>query len=184
MKLQSLIQPQITYFKFTFTAVALAHRGAQECITAPKRQNPIQHITWKERLTWKLYDLYSRSYCWTIWKARHDQFLKGITIHTPVQSLPLLFCFIKQVLIPWSINRNPNWNLDKSIGILIRTWTNQLESRNPNNQCPCGHSTVCTRSERAQSCRHQRFNCGHIYSKSRPKLTAHKKSSSGAEPRT
>jgi len=94
------------------------------------------------------------------------------------------FCFIKQVLIPWSINQNPNRNLDKSIGILIGTWTNQLESRNPNNQCPCGHSTVCTRSERAQSCRHQRFNCGHIYSKSRPKLTAHKKSSSGAEPRT
>ena len=161
MKLQSLIQPQITYFKFTFTAVALAHRGAQECITAPKRQNPIQHIAWKERLTWKLYDLYNHIV---------EPFERPDTTNFSKASLSTLqsnlylyfFCFIKQVLIPWSINRNPNWNLDKSIGILIRTWTNQLESRNPNNQCPCGHSTVCTRSERAQSCRHQRFNCGHI----------------------
>jgi len=32
-------------------------------------------------------------------------------------------------MIPWSVNRNPDWNPDKSIGILIGTRTNQSKSQ-------------------------------------------------------
>jgi len=33
----------------------------------------------------------------------------------------------KQILFPWSINRNSIWSSDKSILILIGIWTNQSE---------------------------------------------------------
>ena len=42
--------------------------------------------------------------------------------------------FLKQVIFPWSVNRNSNWSPDKSIRIVIGTRTNQLESQSEHGQ--------------------------------------------------
>jgi hypothetical protein len=56
-------------------------------------------------------------------------------------------------MIPWSVNRNPNRNPDKSIGIAIGTRTINTSR---------GHGTACTRSERAQ-CWWSHVGPGKIY---------------------
>ena len=52
-------------------------------------------------------------------------------------SLSLLYpyLFLKQAMISWSVNRNPNQNLDKS----IRS-SNETQTINTS----CGHVTICT----------------------------------------
>ena len=75
----------------------------------------------------------------------------------------LYILFLKQLMIPWYVNWNPNRNLNKSIGILIGTeqsfwipvgtWTINTSR---------GHNTTCTPSQRAQNYWSHK-NLGKIY---------------------